>query len=249
MACNSICKGLFCFPFSVPTFPLWICSVAFIRLGVVFSCVGKVPWLLDVGRLLLGIRNGIAGYLGKITAGVQANSELDKIQVTVGREEFETALRSLRGKKANVFEEAASIKVAFQLHMHNFYCNWAEGLSKYVGLSKLAAVKVSSAGLCVGSFLTGMSFLLQVYMGERIMFQIFPINIKGAVGSLAGLTGNICSWTVSYNFNFLFQWSSTGTFFIFSAICGVCVIFIAKMIPETKGRTLEEIQASLTTSP
>ncbi|PPD80915.1 hypothetical protein GOBAR_DD22149 [Gossypium barbadense] len=64
---------------------------------------------------------------------------------------------------------------------------------------------------------------------ERIMFQIFPINIKGAAGSLAGLTGNICSWTVSYNFNFLFQWSSTGTFFIFSASCGVCVIFIAKI--------------------
>ncbi|PPD80916.1 hypothetical protein GOBAR_DD22150 [Gossypium barbadense] len=143
-----------------------------------------VPWLLDVGRLLLGIRNENSGYLvpvylseitpknlrGRFTTGVQANSELDKIQVTVGREEFETALRSLRGKKANVFEEAA-------------YCNWAEGtltpaggnayayysgvifttagLSKYVGLSTLAVVKVSSAGLCVGSFLTGMSFLLQ----------------------------------------------------------------------------------------
>ncbi|KAK8329167.1 hypothetical protein V6Z11_A11G300100 [Gossypium hirsutum] len=116
---------------------------------------------------------------------------------------------------------------------------WVLNIFYIVGWLAIAFAKVSSAGLCVGSFLTGMSFLLQT----------FPINIKGAAGSLAGLTGNICSWTVSYNFNFLFQWSSTGTFFIFSAICGVCVIFIAKMIPETKGRTLEEIQAPLTTSP
>ncbi|KAH1083590.1 hypothetical protein J1N35_023351 [Gossypium stocksii] len=33
-------------------------------------------------------------------------------EVTVGREEFETVLRSLRGKKANVFKEATSIIMA-----------------------------------------------------------------------------------------------------------------------------------------
>ncbi|XP_040935777.1 sugar transporter ERD6-like 15 [Gossypium hirsutum] len=151
------------------------------------------------------------------------------------------------------------------------------GASLIDKFGRRALLLVSSAGLCFGSFLTGISFLLQghhlwrgetrilalisiwVYMGSYqagmegipwlIVAEIFPINVKGAAGSLAGLTGNICSWTVSYSFNFLFQWSSAGTFFIYSAICGVCVIFIAKMVPEAKGRTLEEIQASLTTSP
>ncbi|XVF06167.1 hypothetical protein REPUB_Repub06bG0024200 [Reevesia pubescens] len=75
---------------------------------------------------------------------------------------------------------------------------------------------------------------------------IFPVNIKGSAGSLCNLVNWFCSWVVSYTFNFLLQWSSAGTFFIFSSISGIAIIFIAKLVPETKGRTLEEIQTSIT---
>ncbi|XP_039029218.1 sugar transporter ERD6-like 5 [Hibiscus syriacus] len=81
-----------------------------------------------------------------------------------------------------------------------------------------------------------------------IVAEIFPMNIKGAAGSIASLSGNICSWTVSYNFNFLFQWSSAGTFFVFTAVCGLNFVFVSEMVPEMKGRTLEEIQASVSGS-
>ncbi|KAG4122531.1 hypothetical protein ERO13_D11G272200v2 [Gossypium hirsutum] len=114
---------------------------------------------------------------------------------------------------------------------------------------------VSAAGTCLGCFLVGLPFLLQVYTGSFslgmggipwvIMSEIFPINMKGSAGSLVTLVSWLGSWIISFAFNFLMKWSSTGTFFIFATICGLTVLFVAKLVPETKGRTLEEIQASM----
>lgn len=133
---------------------------------------------------------------------------------------------------------------------------------------------ISAAGTCLGCFLVGLSFLLQdlqvskdftpglalfgvlVFAGSFslgmggipwvIMSEIFPVNMKGLAGSLVTVVNWLGSWIVSYAFNFLMNWSSEGTFFMFSSICGLTILFVEKLVPETRGRTLEEIQASLT---
>ncbi|KAG8479182.1 hypothetical protein CXB51_029034 [Gossypium anomalum] len=133
------------------------------------------------------------------------------------------------------------------------------GVSSMVGLITLAATQtvigilgatlidklgrrplllVSSAGLCFSSFLTGVSFFL----------KLFPINVKGSAGSICNFMGNLTGWVVAYYFNFLIEWSSTGIFFIFSAFSFANFILTVTMVPETKGRTLEEIRASITHS-
>lgn len=132
---------------------------------------------------------------------------------------------------------------------------------------------ISAAGTCLGCLCVALSFLfkdLQLWQSGSpmlalfgvlafsgsfslgmgaipwvIMSEIFPINMKGLAGSLVTLVSWVGSWIVSYSFNFLLNWSSTGIFFIFSTVCGFTVLFVAKFVPETKGRTLEEIQAAM----
>lgn len=79
-----------------------------------------------------------------------------------------------------------------------------------------------------------------------IMSEIFPIHMKGLAGSLVTLVNGICCWIVSYSFNFLLEWNSAGTFFMFSTVCILTIPFVAKLVPETKGRSLEEIQKAMT---
>ncbi|KAH9754749.1 Sugar transporter ERD6-like 5 [Citrus sinensis] len=117
---------------------------------------------------------------------------------------------------------------------------------------------ISACGMAFGCFLIGLSFYLKGCSAFNsiglagipfvIMSEIFPINVKASAGSLVILICWSCSWIVTYTFNFMMQWSSAGTFFIFSGIGFLTVLFVAKIVPETKGRTLEEIQDSIITS-
>ncbi|ESQ47833.1 hypothetical protein EUTSA_v10020653mg [Eutrema salsugineum] len=133
---------------------------------------------------------------------------------------------------------------------------------------------VATGMMCLGSLITGLSFLLQSYalldnftpistfIGVLVFLtsitigiggipwvmvsEMTPINIKGSSGTLCNLTSWSSNWFVAYTFNFLFQWSSSGVFFIYSMISGVGILFVMKMVPETRGRSLEDIQADIT---
>jgi len=77
-----------------------------------------------------------------------------------------------------------------------------------------------------------------------IMSEILPINIKGLAGSIATLLNWMTSWVVTMTANLLLEWSSGGTFAIYAVVSAFTVVFVTLWVPETKGRTLEEIQWS-----
>ncbi|KAJ6378801.1 hypothetical protein OIU78_028930 [Salix suchowensis] len=77
-----------------------------------------------------------------------------------------------------------------------------------------------------------------------IMSEILPVNIKGVAGSVATLANWLASWIVTMTANLLMSWSSAGTFTIYTVVSAFTVIFVSLWVPETKGRTLEEIQSS-----
>ncbi|XP_013663782.1 sugar transporter ERD6-like 18 isoform X2 [Brassica napus] len=98
--------------------------------------------------------------------------------------------------------------------------------------------------LYIASYAVGIGCLPWIIMSE-----IFPMNIKVTAGTLVTLASWSSSSIVTYAFNFLFEWSTQGTFYIFGAIGGAALIFIWLLVPETKGLSLEEIQTSLTRQP
>ncbi|XP_019456409.1 PREDICTED: sugar transporter ERD6-like 7 [Lupinus angustifolius] len=92
----------------------------------------------------------------------------------------------------------------------------------------------------IGSFSIGMGAIPWVVMSE-----IFPINIKGQAGSIATLANWFGAWLCSYTFNFLMSWSSYGTFILYAATNALAILFIVVAVPETKGKSLEELQSTI----
>eukprot|EP00250_Pteridium_aquilinum_P035474 c9477_g1_i1 orf=614-2068(-) len=132
---------------------------------------------------------------------------------------------------------------------------------------------VSSGGMCVTCFLVGLSYYLQAHADSSLqtfvgimalisllvyiicfslglgaipwlmMSEVFPSNVKGRAGSLATLVNWFAGWIVTLSFNPMLDWSAPGSFCIFGGICAITLVFVAFRVPETKGKTLEEIQA------
>ncbi|XP_011623901.1 sugar transporter ERD6-like 5 isoform X2 [Amborella trichopoda] len=228
------------------------------------------------------------------------------------QQEFEVALRRLRGKEADISEEAVEIEeyiktidslpqvtlidlfqrkyahplivgaglIALQqfggCNGIGFYASEtfvSAGFSSTVGTIAMASIQISATGTCMGCLLVAISFVLEAHdsltklspilalsgilvfsasfsigMGGIpwvLMSEIFPINVKGTAGSLVNLVHWFGSWAMTFAYNFFMSWSRAGTFFAFSAVSAATVLFVAKLVPETKGRTLEEIQASM----
>lgn len=77
-----------------------------------------------------------------------------------------------------------------------------------------------------------------------IMSEILPVSIKGLAGSIATLANWLTSWAVTMTANLLLSWSKGGTFAIYTLMTAFTIVFVSLWVPETKGRTLEEIQRS-----
>ncbi len=71
--------------------------------------------------------------------------------------------------------------------------------------------------------------------------EIFPNTIRGAAVAVAVAFQWISNFAVSSSFVSMLNWSPAGTYSIFGIICVIAAIFVWKLVPETKGKTLEEM--------
>lgn len=89
----------------------------------------------------------------------------------------------------------------------------------------------------VASFAVAMGPVVWVVMAE-----IFPTRIRGAAMSIA----TVCLWIACFCVSQFFPWMlerfAGRSFFVYAVMCIVAFVFVGLVVPETKGKTLEEIE-------
>lgn len=79
-----------------------------------------------------------------------------------------------------------------------------------------------------------------------ILSEIFPNRIRGAAMALATFTLWIACFILTYTFPLLNkEFGAAGTFWLYALICVLGFFFVLKKLPETKGKSLEEIEGEL----
>ncbi|OGN55848.1 MAG: hypothetical protein A3D96_00155 [Chlamydiae bacterium RIFCSPHIGHO2_12_FULL_44_59] len=76
-----------------------------------------------------------------------------------------------------------------------------------------------------------------------IISEVYPLGIRGRAMGIA----TFANWTANYIVSLTFltlieQLTITGTFWLYAAICLLSLWFVMVLVPETKGKTFEEIQ-------
>lgn len=100
--------------------------------------------------------------------------------------------------------------------------------------------------LCIIGFIGAFSVAMGP-IGWLFCAEVFPNKVRGRAMSLASLTVWVSCYIVAQTFPMLNDSPSVGpaiTFWIYGFISLLSFVFVVAVIPETKGRTLEEIEAS-----
>ncbi|XP_063084021.1 solute carrier family 2, facilitated glucose transporter member 8 isoform X2 [Cavia porcellus] len=112
----------------------------------------------------------------------------------------------------------------------------AEPMDAGVGLAWLA---VGSVCLFIAGFALGWGPIPWLLMSE-----IFPLHIKGMATGVCVLTNWLMAFLVTKEFSTLMEaLRPCGTFWLASGFCICSVLFTWFCVPETKGKTLEQITA------
>ena len=108
-----------------------------------------------------------------------------------------------------------------------------------------AAIEINAMLVLLGvlGFIACFAFSLGPVMWVMLS-ELYPNRIRGLAIGCIGFVNSFTSWLVTY----IFPWELTnlgnaGSFLIFGVIASVGFFILLKSLPETKGKSLEQIEA------
>jgi sugar porter (SP) family MFS transporter len=113
------------------------------------------------------------------------------------------------------------------------------GTAFYLGIKGIAVL--SLVVIAIGIYAMSLAPIVWVILSE-----IFPNRIRGAAMALATFALWIACFILTYTFPLLNRGlGAAGTFWVYAVICLLGFVFILKKLPETKGKSLEEIETMI----
>ncbi|KAK4745710.1 hypothetical protein SAY87_012022 [Trapa incisa] len=204
------------------------------------------PLMVGIGLLILQQLSGVNGvlfYSSAIfeTAGIESSNVatfgVGAIQVIATA--VSTWLVDKTGRRVLLIVSSSVMTVSLLIVAVSFFIKDSISDTTSTLYTVLSILSVVGVVFMVIGFSLGMGPIPWIIMSE-----ILPVNIKGLAGSIATLFNWFFSWVITMTANLLLTWSSGGTFTIYMVVSAFTVAFTAIFVPETKGRTLEEIQRS-----
>lgn len=196
--------------------------------------LGRKP-LLTIGLAGVTLSMALCAYGFSQATYKLTSQDIDDLVVK------EKSLNKLGAIQTQIYQSDVEFKQAVVKQVGQQVFNAHQG-----DILKLAATMNATIILLgILGFVASFAFSLGPVMW--VMFsEIFPNHIRGIAISFVSVINSIVSFTVT----FIFPWElevlgSALTFLIYGVFALVSLVLVVKLFPETKGKSLEEIEAEM----
>lgn len=220
--------------------------------NLVFT-VGAMFFIDRLGRkplLVIGLIGIITAYILSSFAFFQADYKIS--QESINKISVELAEAKFTPENTITITQAlASMKDVEYSSEVKFFSDVKEKTGSFYNDSKNIILKnsisMNAVLVLIGILLFMASFAISLGpVTWALLSEIFPNRIRGLAISVAGTFNALVSATVVTIFPMeLAKFGSGLTFAIFALICFGGLIFVLKYIPETKGKSLEQLEDQL----
>jgi SP family galactose:H+ symporter-like MFS transporter len=114
-------------------------------------------------------------------------------------------------------------------------------LANFIGFERIDIIAFISLIGYVAFFAIGLGPVTWVVLSE-----IFPLKVRGKAMTVVVFGNWLFNYLISLTFlDFIGKMGPEGTFLMYALISAIAFWFIYRYIPETKGKSLEEIESLL----
>lgn len=112
------------------------------------------------------------------------------------------------------------------------------GMAFFISAASIGSIAVVSLMSYVAFFAIGLGPVAWLIISE-----IYPLGVRGRAMGVATFANWVCNYIVSLTFLSLIEFLGTaGAFWLYAIIGIIALWFVCKRVPETKGKTLQQIQ-------